>query len=163
MWGSVQTLSEPSNTLAIPNVSEIIFQVNSLRNMNMNIKVSKSLVSALAAAIIAGAAGGTYAQQIGNTPKAGDKPGTIGAPNLESSPSSARPYTNGVMMRDGKMMVRKDGKTMEMDSDMTMPNGEKVMRDGRVMTKDGKSRMMKNGDAMDMKGMKMTVEKDTDG
>lgn len=61
------------------------------------------------------------------------------------------------------MMVRKDGKMMEMDSDMTLSNGDKVMKDGRVMTKDGKSRMMmKNGDAMDMKGMKM-AEKDIDG
>ena len=61
------------------------------------------------------------------------------------------------------MMVRKDGKTMAMDSDMTMSNGDKVMKDGRVMTKSGQSRMMKNGDAMDMKGMKMTNQKDTDG
>ena len=129
----------------------------------MNIKLAKSFVSTLVTATLTCAAGGTYAQQTGNGPRAGDKPGTIGAPNVGSSGSNARPYNDGIMMRNGKMMVRKDGKMMEMDSDMTLSNGDKVMKDGRVMTKDGKSRMMmKNGDAMDMKGMKM-AEKDIDG
>jgi uncharacterized protein YdeI (BOF family) len=35
---------------------------------------------------------------------------------------------DGVMMKDGKMMVMKGGTTMEMDHDMTMSNGTMVMK-----------------------------------
>ena len=57
-----------------------------------------------------------------------------------------------VMMKDGKMMVMKNGKTMEMDKDMAMSNGTMVMKDGTVKMKDGKTMMMKNGDHMYMNG-----------
>lgn len=58
-----------------------------------------------------------------------------------------------VMMKDGKMWVMKDGKTMMMDKDMTMSNGTMVSTTGKVTMSDGKSMMMKNGDMMDMEGM----------
>ena len=60
---------------------------------------------------------------------------------------------DGVMMKDGKMMVLKDGKTMPMTKEMTMSDGTKVMPDGSVMKKDGTKMMMKDGDGMNMSGM----------
>ena len=56
------------------------------------------------------------------------------------------------MMKDGKMMCCKDGKTMPMDKDMTMKNGTKCMTNGECVTKDGKKMIMKEGECMDMDG-----------
>lgn len=58
-----------------------------------------------------------------------------------------------LMMKDGKMMVMKNGSWMPMTMDMTMSNGAKVMVDGTVMMKDGKKKMMKNGECMKPDGM----------
>jgi hypothetical protein len=59
------------------------------------------------------------------------------------------------MMKDGKMMMIKDGKKMAMDTDMTMPNGTMVMKDGTCTMKDGTKMVMKEGDRMDMDGNMM--------
>ena len=53
---------------------------------------------------------------------------------------------DGVMMKDGKMMMMKDGKPAgQMTKEMTMSNGTKVMTDGKMMMKDGGQMMMKDG------------------
>ncbi len=57
-----------------------------------------------------------------------------------------------VMMKDGKMMVRKNGEIMPMTMDMAMSNGTKIMMDGKVMMVDGTSRMMMDGEAVTMDG-----------
>ena len=57
-----------------------------------------------------------------------------------------------MMMKDGKMMVKKDGKTMPMTETMTLSNGDKVMTDGTVMMKDGKKMMLKEGEKISMDG-----------
>jgi hypothetical protein len=57
-----------------------------------------------------------------------------------------------VHMKDGKMMMMKDGQDMAMDKDMTMENGAKVMTDGTVIKKNGKKKTMKDGDMMTMDG-----------
>jgi hypothetical protein len=57
-----------------------------------------------------------------------------------------------VMMKDGKMMVMKDGSTTDMSEDMTLGNGATVMTDGTVKMKNGKTMKMKDGDAMSMNG-----------
>lgn len=62
---------------------------------------------------------------------------------------------NKIIMKDGKMWVIEDGIVREMDSDMMMPNGSKVMLDGKVVNSDGDEMMMRNGDAMDMEGTMM--------
>lgn len=62
------------------------------------------------------------------------------------------------MMKDGKMMVMKNGKTMPMEKDMMMKNGTKCMTNGECTMKDGKKMMMKNGDCMEMSG-KMCTDK----
>ena len=56
------------------------------------------------------------------------------------------------MMKDGKMMVMKNGKTMPMEKDMTMKNGTKCMTNGECTMKNGKKMMMKEGDCMEMSG-----------
>jgi hypothetical protein len=56
------------------------------------------------------------------------------------------------LMKDGKMMCCKDGKTMPMDKDMTMKNGTKCMVNGECIMKDGKKMTMKEGECMDMDG-----------
>ncbi len=56
------------------------------------------------------------------------------------------------MMKDGKMMVMKNGKTMPMDKDMTMKNGTKCMTTGECTMKNGKKMMMKEGDCIEMSG-----------
>jgi hypothetical protein len=63
---------------------------------------------------------------------------------------------DGVMMKDGKMMMMMGGKaTGPMDKEMTMSDGTKVKPDGSMMMKDGKMMKMKNGQMMMMDG-KMT-------
>ncbi len=56
------------------------------------------------------------------------------------------------MMKDGKMMVMKNGETMPMEKDMTMKNGTKCMTTGECTMKNGKKMMMKEGDCMEMSG-----------
>ncbi len=64
---------------------------------------------------------------------------------------------DGVMMKHGKMMVMKDGKTMKMTEDMTMSDGTMVMKDGMVKMKDGKTMKMKNGEMVMMDGKMMMM------
>jgi hypothetical protein len=62
----------------------------------------------------------------------------------------------GVMMKDGKMMMMKDGKaTGPMDHEMSMTDGCKVMPDGTMKMKDGKEMHMKEGQMMTMDGKMM--------
>ena len=60
-----------------------------------------------------------------------------------------------ITMKDGKVWQTKDGKTAELQEDVTLPNGTVVMKDGNVKTKDGKTTMLKDGDCVWMNG-KMT-------
>ncbi|MXV50470.1 hypothetical protein GS399_05750 [Pedobacter sp. HMF7647] len=64
-----------------------------------------------------------------------------------------------VMMEDGKMMLMKDGKTMEMTKDMALKNGTMIMTDGTVKSKSGKSMKLKNGESVDMNGKMMPMHK----
>ena len=63
-----------------------------------------------------------------------------------------------VIMKDGKMMMMKGGKMMDMDKDMTMSNGTVCMKDGTCKMKNGKIMKMKEGDKCNMDG-KMTKMK----
>lgn len=64
--------------------------------------------------------------------------------------------SNKIMMKDDKMWVVENGEMKQMDSDIMMPSGDKVMMDGKVLRADGTDVMMKNGDAIDMGGKMMT-------
>ncbi len=75
----------------------------------------------------------------------------------------------GVMMRNGKMMVMKHGKAaMPMDEDVTLGNGTVVSADGTIKTKGGREFRMHNGQVMmmdghSMKGGNATVMKPEEG
>jgi len=61
-------------------------------------------------------------------------------------------FPDGVMMKNGKLMMLKTGKLTMMDHEMTMSNGTKIMSDGTIMKKNGTKMMMKEGQHMDMSG-----------
>ena len=63
-----------------------------------------------------------------------------------------------VMMRKGKMMLRRHGEWKPMEMVVNMSNGSKVTMDGTIMMPDGTSRMMMDGEAMTMDGEMTTVE-----
>lgn len=70
----------------------------------------------------------------------------------------------GVMMKDGKMMMMKDGRaTGPMEHEVTMTNGCKVMPDGTMKMKDGKEMRMKEGQMMTMDGKMMEGDKAMEG
>lgn len=57
-----------------------------------------------------------------------------------------------VHMKDGKMMMMKNGTEMPMEKDMTMSDGSKVTTDGTHIMKDGKKMKLKDGDMVMMDG-----------
>lgn len=61
-------------------------------------------------------------------------------------------FTDGVMMKKGKVMLVKNGKLTKMDHEIAMGNGTKVMPDGTIRKKDGTKMMLKEGQHMDMAG-----------
>lgn len=69
------------------------------------------------------------------------------------------------IVHDGTVMLRKDGKTTAMESDMELENGTMVMMNGTVKTTDGNVIILKQGDEVTMKGeiIKPTVFVHKDG
>ena len=66
---------------------------------------------------------------------------------LASPPNAAE--MDGVMMRNGKMMIVKHGKpSMPMDEDITVGDGTVVSADGNIKLKGGREFRMKNGQMM---------------
>lgn len=57
-----------------------------------------------------------------------------------------------IMMKDGKVMMIKEGKGMPLEKELTLGNGAKVTVDGTVTMKDGTKMTMKDGDMMSMDG-----------
>ena len=60
--------------------------------------------------------------------------------------------TDGLLMKDGKMMQMKDGQAVAIEKDVTLKNGTIVMTDGTIKTKDGKTVILKDGDWIMMDG-----------
>jgi hypothetical protein len=60
-----------------------------------------------------------------------------------------------IMMKDGKVMMIKEGKSMPLDKELALTNGAKVTADGSVTLKDGTKTMMKEGEMMTMDGAVM--------
>ena len=57
-----------------------------------------------------------------------------------------------VVMKGGKMMMWTNGKSTEMDKEMTLTNGTVVMTDGTVKAPDGKTWMLTEGEGLYMDG-----------
>jgi hypothetical protein len=60
---------------------------------------------------------------------------------------------DGVVMKDGHMMMMKDGRVTEpMTADITMPDGTKVTTSGVVKMRDGEEKQLNNGAMVLMNG-----------
>ena len=57
-----------------------------------------------------------------------------------------------VMMKDGRMVIVRNGKLLPMDLDMTMEDGTKVTTKGSVMRPDGTVHQMQEGENINMAG-----------
>ncbi len=68
------------------------------------------------------------------------------------------PQPDIVMMRKGKVMVRRHGDWHELDMVMPLSNGARVAMDGTLTTPDGTSRMLMDGEAITLDGEMTTVE-----
>jgi hypothetical protein len=66
---------------------------------------------------------------------------------------------DGFMMKEGKMWMMKGGQSMQLEKEMTLANGWKVMPNGEVLMKEGKKMQMKDGMKMDMTGKMMKAGK----
>ena len=53
-----------------------------------------------------------------------------------------------VTMKDGKMIVVRNGETMPLREELTMSDGTRVMPNGQVLMTDGTVRMMREGETM---------------
>lgn len=62
---------------------------------------------------------------------------------------------NKLMMKDETMWVVEEGMAREMDADMMLSSGTKIMQNGRVIRPNGEEVVLKNGEAVDMKGNMM--------
>lgn len=58
----------------------------------------------------------------------------------------------GVLMRDGKLLMMKNGQTTQLTTDLTLDNGTVVMANGTVKMKDGTTSTLKEGDYVGMDG-----------
>gem|GEM_PF-1135307 len=71
-----------------------------------------------------------------------------------------------IVMKDGKMMVKKNGEKTQLTQDTTLSNGTSVMLNGTVKTSDGNTVILQNGDFVNMDGtigkMKKDRKMDTD-
>jgi hypothetical protein len=66
------------------------------------------------------------------------------------------------MMRDGKVLVRRNGETMPMEEELTTADGTRVMPNGQVLMADGTARMMQEGETMLLQGEPAGAENMTD-
>jgi len=78
-----------------------------------------------------------------------------------SKTAFAMPMPDGAMMKEGKMLMIKDGKSTEMVKEMTTADGTKVMKDGSVMTKDGHKSKLKDDEMMDTDGHMLKMKDGT--
>lgn len=61
-----------------------------------------------------------------------------------------------ILMKNGKMMMKKRGRISPLKEDMTIFDGMRVLMNGTVIMADGNARTMMEGDAMTMDGIMMT-------
>ncbi len=68
------------------------------------------------------------------------------------------PEPDVVMMRKGKVMVRRHGDWHALDMVLPLSNGARVSMDGTLTMPDGTSRMLMDGEALTLDGEMTTVE-----
>ncbi len=57
-----------------------------------------------------------------------------------------------ITMKDGKVMMMRNGDMTPMEDEMTLSDGTRVMPNGQVILANGTARMMMEGEAMNMHG-----------
>lgn len=62
----------------------------------------------------------------------------------------AEPVTDRVMMKDGAMVIIKDGNMAPMDKEITLPSGTVVQTDGTLKKKDGSEIKLKDGQYIEL-------------
>ena len=68
---------------------------------------------------------------------------------------------DGIMMKDGKMMMMHSGKEVSrMDRETTLRNGGKVLMTGKIVMKEGKEVQLQEGQMVMMDGKMMEGAKD---
>ena len=68
---------------------------------------------------------------------------------------------DGVMMKNGKMMMMQDGREVtRMDRETTLSDGTRVMMNGKLVTKGGKEMQLKEGQMVMMDGKMMGSDKE---
>lgn len=88
---------------------------------------------------------------------------------VQPRPRAAAPkgetMKDGFLMKDGKVMMTRNGQTEVLTADNTLVNGTKVAANGSVMLTDGTSTMLKEGDYVSLTGrmntMAMKAEQDS--
>ncbi len=63
--------------------------------------------------------------------------------------------TEYLKMKNGKMLMIKDGKMSQMNKEKKLSNGTMVSTNGMLKMKNGQTMMLKNGDMINMHGMMM--------
>jgi hypothetical protein len=53
-----------------------------------------------------------------------------------------------VMMKDGKMMVERNGELMLLEEEIVMKDGTRIMVNGQLLMADGTARMLREGESM---------------
>jgi hypothetical protein len=79
------------------------------------------------------------------------------AQNSTNQTNTTTPQQNvkshdGVIMKDGKLLMMKNGQTTQLTTDLTLDNGTVVKSDGTVQAKDGTTTTLKEGDYVAMDG-----------
>jgi hypothetical protein len=77
----------------------------------------------------------------------------------ESSSIKIKNYTNGVMLKNGKMWLINQNKIIELKYTITMSNGTKAMNNGSYIVKGGSFISFNEGEQMDMNGKIIQLKK----
>jgi len=102
----------------------------------------------------------TASYQVGdsvyNQGTTGNRPGMDG---YQAGKQSADMHGSGFVMRNGKMMLMKNGMYTGLNSDTTLNNGTRIMRNGNIVMKNGTQRMLKEGEYVNMGGNIMPMNR----
>ena len=72
--------------------------------------------------------------------------------NPDQSAQKQHRHPNGYLMKDGRMMMVKDGNLMLIQKDITLSNGTVIMADGNYRQKGKSKTKLQDGDHIDMNG-----------
>ncbi len=64
----------------------------------------------------------------------------------------AQKKNEGYAIKDGKLIMWKDGKTSDVSQDVTLANGTSISKNGKVTWQDGKTETLKAGEWVDETG-----------